>query len=181
MAGYNNNHLRFGERCRIQIFYGSWQGEGGPENMCYRWLEPFSWRWESDPPYTSRGTGLSEFKSPYEDPGPLPKGRPSHPLRFVVLVAGLPRVTGYSLKFAWLLLLWSSSALSVLSDFSKFTYDSFIHIAYESTRVTQTTTIVLKTRSPLLLPGCVRRYYPTQCELFVLFLVQAWVSYFKNF
>ena len=42
-----------------------------------------------------------------------------------------------------------------------------------TTRVTQTTNIVLKTRSPLLLPGCVRRYYPTQCELFVLFLVQA--------
>ena len=47
-----------------------------------------------------RTTGLSEFKSPYEDPGPLPEGRPSHPLRFVMLVAGLPRVTGYSLKFA---------------------------------------------------------------------------------
>ena len=155
MAGYNNNHLRFGERCRIQIFYGSWQGEGGPENMCYRCLEPFSWRWESDPPYTSRGTGLSEFKSPVR----------------------CPRVWNSRDYYFF----WSSSALSVLSDFSKFTYDSFIHIAYESTRVTQTTTIVLKTRSPLLLPGCVRRYYPTQCELFVLFLVQAWVSYFKNF
>ena len=122
MAGYNNNHLRFGERYRIQIFYGSWQGEGGPENMCYRCLEPFSWRWESDPPYTSRGTGLSEFKSPYEDPGPLPEGRPSHPLRFVVLVAGLPRVTGYSLKFAWLLLL-----LKFFSSFGPFGFFQ-IHI-----------------------------------------------------
>ena len=37
------------------------------------------------------------------------------------------------------------------------------------TRVAQTTNIALKTRSPLLLPGWVRRYYPTQSELFVPF------------
>ena len=101
MAGYNNNHLRFGERCCIQIFYRSRQREGGQENMCYRNF-PLEMR--------VRGEGLvylslNRLAISYEEPGPLPGAlyslytRPSHSLKrygFVVLVGGLQRATGYS-------------------------------------------------------------------------------------
>ena len=52
MAGYNNNHLRFGERCRIHIFYRS--REGGPETMCEELV------------YLS----LNRLAISYEEPGP---------------------------------------------------------------------------------------------------------------
>ena len=68
----------------------------------------------------------------------------------------------------------SFEVLQLFRSFRMFPNSHMIPLSIShTTRVTQTTNIVLKTRSPLLLPGCVRRYYPTQCELFVLFLVQA--------
>ena len=173
------------DRCRIKIFYRSRQREGGQENMCYRTF-PLEMR------VRGRGTGLSEFKSPCHllwKTGPLP-GALSLRVRVILWIdmalscpwAGLPRATGYSPNYMNYLLP-SGCAISFYLDqlvstrVSKFTYDFFIHIAYDSSNPDHQHCSQNAFTSASGLGG----FSQPKVTCLFPFLVQTWVSYLKTF
>ena len=144
MAGYNNNHLRFGERCCIQIFYRSRQREGGQENMCYRNFPlEMRVRGEGHLLWRIRSVARSSLLSLYASESFFEE-------IWVCRARGRVAASNWLFTKLYELLTPINQLLSKL-EHSRFQIHMIPLSLSHTTRVTLTTNIALKTRSPLLL------------------------------